>query len=151
MTTAGSPGASRIRKKFKTMIASKTIAPLTMRWATNDSISRPPIPCSVCRSGRSRCGVRCATPLPDGERCYRAAFVAHFSSRIRISLVNPGVAEAVIDADRRRDKVLDPATGDGRKLQFEHPCHRHVVHQDFLRPFVDFLAPGIRRRDRAVG
>jgi len=27
MTTAGSPGASRIRKKFKTMIASRTIAP----------------------------------------------------------------------------------------------------------------------------
>src|ERR1700680_4305130 len=53
--------------------------------------------------------------------------------RKMISLVNPGVAEAVIDADGGRNKVLDPATGDGRKLQFEHPCHRHVLHQDFLR------------------
>src|SRR6266849_9074067 len=67
------------------------------------------------------------------------------------SLVDPGVAEAVIDADGRGNKVLDLAAGNGRKLQFEHPRHRHVFDQDFLRLLVDFLTLGIRGRDRAFG
>src|SRR5712664_2339720 len=67
------------------------------------------------------------------------------------SLVDPGVAEAVIDADGRGNKVLDLAAGNGRKLQFEHPRHRHVFDQDLLRLLVDFLALGIRGCDRAFG
>src|ERR1700722_4292504 len=65
--------------------------------------------------------------------------------------VDPGVAKAVVDADRGGDQVLDVAAGDGRELQFEQPGHRHVVDQDLLRLVVDFPALGIRERDGAVG
>src|SRR5271168_3532620 len=104
MTVAGSPGASRIRKKFSTTIASRTITPFTIRWATNDSIRRPSL-------------------------THHHDFTSQPSAR---SLVNPGVPEAVIDADRGRDQVLDLAIGDSGKLQFQHPRHRHVLDQYLL-------------------
>jgi hypothetical protein len=78
--------------------------------------------------------------LSDGDRPAQHA-----------SLLDPCIAKTVIDADRGGDQVLDLAMGDGRKLQFEQPGHRHILDQDFLRLFVDLLTLRIRRRVGALG
>src|ERR1700722_4486536 len=65
--------------------------------------------------------------------------------------IDPCVAEAVIDADRGSDEILDVAAGDGGELQFELPCNGHVFGQNLLHLGIDFPALRIREGDCAVG
>src|SRR6266702_3681055 len=130
ITSAGSPGAMRIRKKLRTTRARRTITAFTSRWAMNDIMR--------CRSGWR-------------QTMRRRSFVPAPPIHVKQLFLDPGVAETVVDADPGRDQVFHVAAGDGRKPQFEQPGHRHVLDQHLLRLGVDFLAGGVREGHRAVG
>src|SRR5260363_242793 len=100
ITTAGSPGASRIKKKFSTMMARRTMTPFATRWAMKESIVGPWWSARHDRVMRWSAALMAALPQT-------ALFV------------EPGVPEAVVDADARGDQVLHLALGDRRELQLQ--------------------------------
>jgi DNA-binding MarR family transcriptional regulator len=73
------------------------------------------------------------------------------------SFVDPGIAEAVIDADRRSDEILDLATGDGRKLQLQKKeldiSYAKYIRRETMKPdrrLIFLLNVGYRRLQRSI-